>query len=217
MSREVTFSAADYVGARPLYFLIFSNDQLGFAVNTVTRSLEPFTTGNWSSYSIALSLAGGVYAGDFPFIPDGRYFVKVYEKVGSSPAPSDNDLAASGFFSYRGTTAQENSEQLAIDARALFAEFGEPATYNQGGDGGTPLSIQIIVNRNPATVVTEDGKVLADDLEINILNDAAAGVTKIVPDRDTIVVSGRFGGIPTSHLVTLVVSGDAGMWTVRAK
>jgi hypothetical protein len=216
MSREVLFSNSDYAGVRPLYFVIFNNSLLQFVVNTLTRMLEPTSAGSWTSYAVPLVLANGIYAGDFPALTAGSYYVQIFEQLSASPASNDNLLAA-GTICYSATGSQRNAEQLALDARSFFGEWSEPITYKQGGDAGTALAIDAIVNRNPPSVVTEDGKVLTDDLEINIFNDPIRGVTKIVPERDTIIVSGRFGGVPTSHLVTMVVNGDAGMWTLRAK
>ncbi len=109
---------------------------------------------------------------------------------------------------------------VATNNAKFMADAGETVTYVPNGATGSPgaaLTLLAVVDRHPPAVITEDGKVLADFVEVTFLNDAAGGVTTINPGRDQIFVSGRFGGPAGSHLVTLVVKGDAGMWTVRAR
>ena len=120
---------------------------------------------------------------------------------------------------------QQLAAQLAADSAALLADWGEAVTYNvaaprtapPGTPKYTPRQIVAVVNREPPETVTEDGKVLTDAVEVTIANDPVRGVAAVQKSRDTITVSGRYGGPATPHTVVDVVSGDAGLWTLRVK
>ncbi len=123
-------------------------------------------------------------------------------------------------FSPASLTALQNNAASASDNAAFLAQAGERIVYTPNGNTatpGTPLTILAVVDRHPAGAITEDGVVLADDVELTIQHDASAGVTKINVHRDTVTVSGRYGGVPKPHTVTAVVGGDAGLWTVRVR
>jgi hypothetical protein len=157
---------------------------------------------------------------DFPAVPDGLYFVTIYEQLGTTAATTDNDLAEGEYEQL--IEPAEFMPQMQMDASGFICEFAEPITYLSYDSSPTPqligtYYINAVINRNPPAAVQEDGKVLADDIEICIANNADIGVTTINPRRDKIICSGRYGGAVKTHGVTLIASGDAGIWTLRVK
>ena len=115
---------------------------------------------------------------------------------------------------------QTMAAQMQRDARAMIAELAEPVVYQPNPTAvPTPLpkTILAVVDRNPQDAVVEDGKVLTDSIELTFLNDPTDGVTNIVKGRDKIVVTGRYGGTPRPHLVTVISHGDPATWTVRCR
>ena len=93
MAREVILSGDDYSGSNPLYFVAYLVSNSNYVNGT---AVEPYDATHWPSYAIALQLDGttGDYFGDFPDVAAGLYMVKIFEKLGATASPSDNDLDA---------------------------------------------------------------------------------------------------------------------------
>jgi hypothetical protein len=135
-----------------------------------------------------------------------------------TPAASDKDLAEGEYEQL--IEPADFAGQLQIDASGFISEFAEPITYLACDDSGAVTGayyINAVVNRNPQAVIEENGKTLTDDVEINIANDLTLGRPSINRRKDQVILSGRYGGIAKPHTVTTVISGDAGMWTLRVK
>ena len=71
----------------------------------------------------------------------------------------------------------------------LFDQFGESVIYTPAG--GSPRTIQAIVDRGPLELVAEPGDVLAPSLEIEVLDDATEGIASSAVNTggDTVTVS----------------------------
>jgi hypothetical protein len=104
-------------------------------------------------------------------------------------------------------------QQLKLDAREMVKQWGESVTYQPYG--GEDKVIQAIVNRDKPRRVPEASQGLIKDIEVCILNDATNGVTSIKPAKDKITLSTRYGEEPTERVVTAILSGDAGLWTLQ--
>lgn len=136
----------------------------------------------------------------------------------TSPA----DVGLDGLAPSPGQTA---ADQLAADSAACLADWGEWVTYNvaapdnapAGTPPFTPRQVLAVVTRDPPASVTEDGKALADMVEVVIANDPVRGVTAPRKGRDTVTLAGRYGGPIRPHTVVAFVGGDAGLWTLRVR
>lgn len=101
------------------------------------------------------------------------------------------------------------------DAAAMIEAFGEPVIFRP--ESGRPIPIQAIINRKPPQVISEDGKVLADYIEVQILKDPQCGATFIQEGRDQIDIARHVGRTPSAHLITRIIQGDGGMWVLAVK
>ncbi len=213
---EIGLSAGDYTGGLPVYFVASNADGSQYVLQA-SAGLETYNAADWTLYAVPMALqSDGSYLGSFPAVPNGVYTVSIYSQAGGSPATTDG-LLAQGVFNWYGEPSSLPT-QLNTDAVCFLADFGEPVVYKSYNNDGVLLAtyqIQGVVNRNPPAVVTEDGKVLADYVEVAIANDPTIGVTTVNPSRDTIATSGRYGGQTKDHSVLLVKYGNAGMWTLR--
>jgi hypothetical protein len=219
---EIQFSQGDYAGSYSLYAVAYSVSNGYFANGAVP---EPYNAANWPLYAIVLTLdvTNSLFQGDMPAVPDDSYIVKIYEQLTATPLPSDNVLAEGEYVQQYGQAATPPTDfpsQMLIDAGAFISDFAEPITYQAYSNANVltaTYNINAVVNRSPPAAIQEDGKVLADDIEINIANDPNIGVISVNKGRDKIIVSGRYGGTAKAHVVTLLMSGDQGVWTLRCK
>ena len=191
-------------------------------------SLQANVGGGTPPYAYLWSAPGLVLA--TPTVPifsvrlpsPGRYTATL--SVQDSAGAQASDSTVLGTWADRSAWPNEvMNAQLAADAAAVLADWGEPVIYNvaanapSGSPAFTPLQIFAVVNRDPPAVVTEDTKVLTDYVEVTLANDPVRGVSAVQKGRDTITVSGRYGGVATAHTVLAIVSGDAGLWTLRVR
>lgn len=85
---------ADYLTGRTLYAIVRS--PAGDVYNTAAAAFEPYNPANLADYDHPLAEQGssGYYAGTFPALPAGLYYVLARERVGPAPAESDVSVAA---------------------------------------------------------------------------------------------------------------------------
>lgn len=205
--KEITF--ADYAGSYPLYAVAFRLSD-GLYVNGA--ALEAYNASHWQQYAITLTLSNGVYSADFPQAPNGQYVVAIYEQ--RSFTPTDTKLATDDIVWLplpSASTPTTSANGFAADAALMVAEMGEEITYTPAN--GTPRTLNAIVTRNGYR--TAEGQVQADDITVSLLNDAEQGITSVVINRDEISLAPVWGTGATSHLITQVVTADAGLITVR--
>jgi hypothetical protein len=222
MARDIVVLGEDNPANSPLYFVAYSVTS-GLYVNGT--SLESYNGSHWTSYAIALSLdsQSGNYYGDFPDVPYGPYVVTIYIQAGSSPATTDEVFSAGDYQHPDDDTPSETfTDQYQVDS-AIFingSEFAEPVVYKQRDNSNNviaTLNIYAVINRHLPEVITDDGKVIADYIELSVRNDAIYGLVQVNPKRDTVTCSGRFGGSAKEHLVTAVANSDAGIYQLRAR
>jgi hypothetical protein len=216
-NEDIQLSTLDYPGPGPVYFVVAQSDTDLYWNGS---GLESYALGDWSTYATPMFLdaANGVWGGSFPPVPDGEYLVTLYLQSGATPAETDAALAQ-GTYPQR-LAVDQFPDQLQVDALAFISDFAEPITYLACDDTGSVTGryyINAVVNRNPQAVIEENGKTLTDDVEINIANDLTLGRPSINRRKDQVILSGRYGGPAKPHTVTTVISGDAGMWTLRVK
>ena len=104
--------------------------------------------------------------------------------------------------------------QLAQDAIKAFrdgAAFAEDITYTP--KGSAPKQIKAVIVRKRIDPAYEDtGRVLLNQAEIFIANDAAAGVTSINKGGDTVSFAETIGGAAISWVVADILDHDGGIW-----
>jgi hypothetical protein len=105
-------------------------------------------------------------------------------------------------------------DQLAIDARQVFLntdEHAEMIAYTPYG--GTSKDIKAVVSRRGIEPGGEDsGRVLRNQVEILIANDADEGVIAVNKGGDVVALQEREGGVMKNWRVLDIINQDAGMW-----
>ncbi len=104
--------------------------------------------------------------------------------------------------------------QLAQDAIKAFLDgeaFAEGITYTP--KGSAPKQIKAVIIRKRIDPAYEDtGRVLLNQAEIFIANDATAGVTSINKGGDTVSFAETIGGTAVSWVVADILDHDEGIW-----
>jgi hypothetical protein len=104
--------------------------------------------------------------------------------------------------------------QLAQDAIKAFldgAAFAEDINYTP--KGSAPKQIKAVIVRKRLDPAYEDtGRVLINQAEIFIANDAAAGVTSINKGGDTVSFAETIGGAAINWVVADILDHDEGIW-----
>ena len=92
-----------------------------------------------------------------------------------------------------------------------FFEFSprETITYYPSGDLAAGISISAVVFRTPISTLQDT---LVRSVEIQIPNDATAGVSSISVGQDLADVKTRGIGAAQRIRITRMISGDAGVW-----
>lgn len=85
----------------------------------------------------------------------------------------------------------------------------ENITYYPAGDLDSGVSISAVVFRTPLASYQNN---LIRSVEIQIPNDATAGVTSISVGQDLADVKTKGIGAPQRIRITRMISGDAGVW-----
>lgn len=85
----------------------------------------------------------------------------------------------------------------------------ENITYYPDGDTDAGVSISAVVFRTPLSTYQDN---LVRSVEIQIPNDATAGVTAIAVGKDLADVKTKGGGGNQRIRITRMISGDAGVW-----
>lgn len=103
---------------------------------------------------------------------------------------------------------------LAQDAAKTFLnsdEFAEEITYTP--KGGTAKVIKAVVNRKRIDPASEDaGRILINQCEIFIANDATAGVTSVNKGGDLVSLAEAIGGTQIDWVVADILAQDEGAW-----
>ena len=90
-------------------------------------------------------------------------------------------------------------------------EFAESVVYTP--KAGVPKTITAVVNRKRLDPASEDiGRVLINQCEIFIANDAAAGVASISKGGDMVSFSENIGGSVINWIVADILGQDEGIW-----
>jgi hypothetical protein len=85
----------------------------------------------------------------------------------------------------------------------------ETITYYPSGDLAAGISISAVVFRTPISTLQDT---LVRSVEIQIPNDATAGVSSIAVGQDLADVKTRGFGAAQRIRITRMISGDAGVW-----
>lgn len=105
-------------------------------------------------------------------------------------------------------------EQMAGDAKSAFlntGEFAESVTYTP--KGGTAKVLNAVINRKRLDPASEDiGRVLINQCEIFIANDATAGVASISKGGDIVSFSENIAGSVINWIVADILGQDEGIW-----
>lgn len=104
--------------------------------------------------------------------------------------------------------------QLAQDALKAFldgAAFAEDLTYTP--KGGAPKIIKAVIIRKRLDPAYEDtGRVLINQAEVFVANDAAAGITVVNKGQDVVSFAETIGGAAINWVVADILDHDEGMW-----
>lgn len=99
----------------------------------------------------------------------------------------------------------------AIDCFLNIAEFAEDITYTP--KGGVAKAIKAVVNRKRIDPASEDaGRILINQCEIFIANDAASGIASINKGGDLVLLAEVIGGPQIDWVVADILSQDEGAW-----
>lgn len=103
---------------------------------------------------------------------------------------------------------------LAQDAAKTFLnsdEFAEDITYTP--KGGVAKVIKAVVNRKRIDPASEDaGRILINQCEIFIANDAVSGIASINKGGDLVSLAEVIGGTQIDWIVADILSQDEGVW-----
>ncbi len=104
--------------------------------------------------------------------------------------------------------------QMSSDAIKVYLnsdEFAEVITYTP--KGGSAKSIKAVIVRNRLEAGTEDaGRILRNQCEVYIANDATDGVTSVDKGDDILQFPEQVGGSNISWVVEDIISKSGGMW-----
>lgn len=90
-------------------------------------------------------------------------------------------------------------------------EFAEEITYTP--NGGSPITINAIVTRSRLDPAEEDGgRILQNQCEIQIANDATDGVTSVDKGNDMVSLPAVVGGDSVEWVVIDILEADEGAW-----
>jgi len=90
-------------------------------------------------------------------------------------------------------------------------EFAETVIYTP--KGGTAKEIKAVITRRPPEPDDSvSGRVLQDQVEVSIVNDATYGIATVSLGGDTVVFPKYAGGANVTWLVTAVSAQDEGAW-----
>ena len=90
-------------------------------------------------------------------------------------------------------------------------EFAESVVYTP--KAGVPKTITSVVNRKRLDPASEDiGRVLINQCEIFIANDAAAGIASISKGGDIVSFPENIGGSAINWIVADILGQDEGIW-----
>lgn len=105
-------------------------------------------------------------------------------------------------------------DNLKNDAVNIFLtpdEFAEQIQYTP--KGGSPKTIKAVINRKRLTPGGEEsGRILQNQIEIFIANDATYGVDSIKKGGDEVSFPEIVGGIDVNFVVVDILGEDQGMW-----
>jgi hypothetical protein len=107
--------------------------------------------------------------------------------------------------------------QLAADAPAFLADFGESVTYT--AQGQAPRTITAVVERMPLQTDPLSGRPMRGNvLELWTAAAAPAGVTAIKSGQDRVTLKVRLDDAQAREVLITKVLGDsdAGLWHVEA-
>ncbi len=103
---------------------------------------------------------------------------------------------------------------LAQDAAKTFLnsdEFAEEITYTP--KGGVAKVVKAVVNRKRIDPASEDaGRILINQCEIFIANDAVSGIAVINKGGDVVSLAEVIGGTQIDWIVADILSQDEGVW-----
>ena len=103
---------------------------------------------------------------------------------------------------------------LAQDAAKIFLnsdEFAAEITYTP--KGGAAKVIKALVNRKRIDPASEDaGRILINQCEIFVANDAASGITSINKGGDLVSLAEVIGGPQIDWVVADILAQDEGVW-----
>ena len=85
----------------------------------------------------------------------------------------------------------------------------EDITYYPSGDLASGVTISAVIFRTPLSIYQAN---LIRSVEIQIPNDATAGLTSISVGKDLADVKTRGAGAAQRIRITRMISGDAGVW-----
>jgi uncharacterized phosphosugar-binding protein len=109
--------------------------------------------------------------------------------------------------------------QLAQDAIKAFldgAAFAEDITYTP--KVGVPKIIKAVIIRKRIDPANEDsGRVLLNQAEVFLANDAVSGVTSINKGGDVVSFAETIGGAAITWVVADILEHDEGIWHLLAQ
>ena len=106
---------------------------------------------------------------------------------------------------------KDNLKNDAVNIFLSADEFAEQIQYTP--KGGSPKTIKAVINRQRLTPGGEEsGRVLQNQIEIFIANDAAYGVDSINKGGDEVLFPEIVGGIDVNFVVVDILGEDQGMW-----
>lgn len=112
------------------------------------------------------------------------------------------------------------------DASAVFMAAGgwrESATYKPKlysvGDSRPDRTINIVIDRQEATIISEDQQVPAPVWQIEVVNDATLGISSEELDLggDVLSFPSRVGESATDHTITRLLAHDHGMLSLECR
>jgi len=108
-------------------------------------------------------------------------------------------------------------DQIKADALAIITGGGFEETAMYKPYQGTPRLINVLVNRNPPSKLSETNSNMAADIQVDIANDATAGTAAINLHKDKITLSERYGGTAKDYTLTKIIYQDEGSWLVEVR
>jgi len=110
-------------------------------------------------------------------------------------------------------------DQMAADAANIFLntdEFAESISYTPYG--GAAKTIKAIVTRNRISPDSqEQGRVLINQVEIQIANDVTNGIATVTKGQDTVSLPAFLGGSASTWRIVDILDHDSAMWRLLAR